>query len=100
MFVFGPYSTQAEVDKALGFGWPGFRHTTIRSSDSVCLVVFVQGNKVVGWYEQPRTIELAWLANGQGYRRSEAKFAIDRSGGRPSLRAAARSGGATTRSTQ
>lgn len=86
MFVFGPYSGQESVEKSLGFKWHDYHRTSIESSDSVCLVVFVQAGKVVHWYEQPRTVELAGLANGKGYRRPEAVFKIERTGGRAELK--------------
>src|SRR5262245_55211961 len=86
MYVFGCYSDRASVEKSLGFSWPDFSKTTVESSDSVMLVVFVQNRKVVGWYEQPRTIELGYLANDKGYNRSEAVFDIDRNAGRVELR--------------
>src|SRR6266496_1585478 len=82
VFVFDCYSSQASVEKALGFKWADFRRTTIDSSDSVVLVVFVQNGKVVDWYEQPRTIELGGLANETGYSCSEAQFKIDRTSDR------------------
>jgi hypothetical protein len=81
MYVFGCYSSRASVEKALGFSWPDFSKTTIEYSDSVVLVVFVHHGKVVGWYEQPRSIELGYLANDKGYTRSEAVFDVDRSTG-------------------
>lgn len=61
MHVFGCYSSRESVEKALGFPWSDFSKSAIESSDSVVLVVFVQNGKVVGWYEQPRTIELVPL---------------------------------------
>lgn len=85
MYIFGCYSSRASVEKVLGFSWPDFGNTNIESSDSVVLVVFVQKGKVVGWYEQPRTIELGDLTNDKGYSRSEAVFNIDRSTGRIEL---------------
>jgi hypothetical protein len=78
MFVFDCYTSQSTVENALSFPWPDYRKTSIESSDSVCLVVFVQGSDVVYWFEQPRRIELGGLANGSGYSRSEAKFQISR----------------------
>jgi hypothetical protein len=85
MFVFDCYSSQMEVENALGFKWPDFRRTTIESSDGVLLVVFIQNGQVVNWYEQPRTIELGGIANATGYARSEARFRIDRESGRTRL---------------
>lgn len=86
MHVFGCYSSRESVEKALGFPWSDFSKSAIESSDSVVLVVFVQNRKVVGWYEQPRTIELGGLANERGYARSEADFEIDRAAGRVELK--------------
>jgi hypothetical protein len=88
LYVFDCYSRRASVEKSLGFAWPEFDKTTLASSDSVVLVVFVRDGKVVGWYEQPRTIELGGLANGEGYSRSEARFEVDRARGRVELRRA------------
>jgi len=86
MYVFGCYSNRASVERALGFQWPDYTNTTIESSDSVVLVVFVKSEQVVAWYEQPQSIELGWLANDKGYSRSEAQFRVDRSGGRIALK--------------
>jgi hypothetical protein len=86
MYVFGCYSNRALVEKALRFSWPDFTKTTIESSDSVVLLVFVQNAKVVGWYEQSRNIELGYLANEEGYTRSQGVFDVDRSMGRSELR--------------
>src|SRR4051812_19070292 len=55
IYVFDCFSSQASVEKTLGFKWPDFRKTTIESSEGVVLVVFVGNGKVVDWYEQPRT---------------------------------------------
>ena len=85
MFVFDCYTSQTDVESALGFKWSGYKKTSISSSDSVVLVVFVKSQQVATWYEQPRHIELGGLANGSGYDRADTTFAIDRSGGRPTL---------------
>ena len=86
MYIFACYSSRESVETALGFTWPDFGKTTIQSSDSVLLVVFVQNGEVVGWYEQPRTIDVIALANDRGYARSEAVFDVDRSSGRPEVK--------------
>lgn len=85
MYVFGCYSNRASVEKVLGFSWPDFSKTTIESSDSVVLVVFVQNGNVTAWYEQTRSIELGGLVNDKGYTRLEAHFKIERIGGRIEL---------------
>lgn len=86
MYVFGCYSSRASIEKALGFSWPDFSKTSIESSDGVLLVVFVNKGKVVGWYEQPRSIDLGYLASDQGYTRSEAVFDVDRTTGSVALK--------------
>lgn len=86
MYVFGCYSSREYVEKTLGVPWPDFGKTSIGSSDLVLLVIFVENGKVVGWYEQPRTIELGGLATEEGFARSEAEFEIDRAAGRVALR--------------
>ena len=85
LFVFNCYSNQTTVENALGFKWPEFRSTSIESSDSVVLLVFVKGNSVVHWYEQPRSIDLSGIANSKGYVPSEAKFEITRNAGKVKL---------------
>lgn len=100
MFIFVPYCQRAPVEKALGFSWPDYSKTTVGVSDGVVLVVFVQGGKVVGWYEQPRNVELGDLSNEKGYTRSEAVFDIDRSSGRGELTARGASTTPATRPAQ
>jgi hypothetical protein len=86
MYVFDCYSSRASVEKALGFKWPDLSTTNIEHSDSVVLVVFVRDGSVVGWYEQPRTIDLGGIANDKGYSRSEVRFEVDRTNERVELR--------------
>ena len=78
MFVFDCYTIRTTVDKTLGFEWSGYNDTSIESSDSVLLVVFVKDGKVVYWYEQPRAIELGWIVKVDGYPKTDAKFQIVR----------------------
>ncbi len=85
MYVFGPYTSQKDVESLIGISWPEFKQTTVKSSDSVCLVLFVRDSEVVGWYEQPRTIDLSWLTKGEPYMRSDAVFRIDRTAQPPAL---------------
>jgi hypothetical protein len=85
MYVFGGYSPREKVEQDLGFAWPEYEDTSIHWSDSVNLVVFARGNRVMTWFEQPRVIELGWLDNGRGYSRTEAHFRIERENGRVSL---------------
>ena len=86
MFVFHPYTSQAEVESALGFKWPDYEDSSIAMSDGVVLILFVKDRSVVDWYEQRRTIDFTGLAHGVGYDRSDTTFAIDRSTGRIELK--------------
>jgi len=88
LYIFAPYSPRASVEKSLGFAWPDYRQTSIESSDSVCLVIFVKDSQVVHWFEQPRFVDLCDLASKKGYGRSEATFEIHREQGRVALRSA------------
>jgi hypothetical protein len=76
VYVFGPYTSPEHIDTCLGFPWPTASRSSINSSKGRNLVVFVQGERVVRWFEQPRTIELLHLANGTGYSREEARFQV------------------------
>src|SRR5208282_4528735 len=42
VYFFPPYSSHEHIERSLGFHWDGVRQTTIDSSDTVNLVVFVQ----------------------------------------------------------
>jgi hypothetical protein len=45
VFVFGCYTSREVAESALGFEWPDFSQTSIDSSDSVNLVVFVRDSR-------------------------------------------------------
>jgi hypothetical protein len=53
-YVFPPYTSEGEIERALGFNWLSVRFTTIEVSDSVNLLVFVREGRVVRWLEFPR----------------------------------------------
>ncbi len=97
MFVFGPYTSESDVEKSLGFQWPDYHRSSIRSSDSICLVVFVQDKSIVHWYDQPRSIELGRIVNANGYAPSEAQFVVNRSSGHVELQIPAVARETTTR---
>ena len=79
MYVFGPYTSAAQINASLGFQWQGVRWTSIDSSKGHNLVVFVKGNEVVHWFEHPRNRgELEDLADPNGYAREEAQFQVYR----------------------
>lgn len=81
MYVFGPYTDHSRVERTLGFKWPEYAQTTIASSDSVCLLLFVAEGRIVHWCEQPRSVDFVKLAGPHGYSPSDARFMVDSDGG-------------------
>jgi hypothetical protein len=75
--VFGPYTAAEQIEAALGPGTSFPRGSAISRSDSVSLLVFLEGGRVVGWADVPRS-ELDWadVANPSGWTREAAIFAI------------------------
>ena len=53
LHIFPPYSSQAEIDRELGFEWPAAR-TGIFDSDGITLLIFVHEGAVVRHVTQPR----------------------------------------------
>jgi len=86
LYVFPPYTTRDRVESRLGFGWPEFDDTTVEMSDSVCLLVFVGQGQVVGWYEQPRNVDLSELDQPDGYSREDCVFEVVRTSDGVALR--------------
>lgn len=80
MYVFGPYTTRATVDRALGASWNELDNAPVDRGDDACLVVFVRRGEPVVWYMQPRTVDLVPLASGSPYSRIDAVFRVTPSG--------------------
>lgn len=72
---FGPYTSQSQIDEALGFHWPGASRSSINGNKSSNLIVFAKGNKVVHWLDYPRTLKLPNSLPGS-HTRAEARFMI------------------------
>jgi len=53
--IFPPYTPKGSIDAELGFDWAYIVRTSIASSDSVTLLVFVADGRVVRWIEMPRS---------------------------------------------
>jgi hypothetical protein len=53
LHVFGAYTPPTEIDKELGFHWPGASDSLIQAQDTVALVVFVKDGMVVQWIDFP-----------------------------------------------
>lgn len=54
LVVIGPYSSQSQIDAALGFPWPQAERSGIRDSDGVTLLIFLRGQDVVMAVDHPR----------------------------------------------
>lgn len=80
-YVFPPYSDTARIDSVLGFRWSGARRSSIPMSESVNLLVFVEGRRVVRALELPRSKGDFYQAfRPAGYRRTEARFRVREDG--------------------
>jgi hypothetical protein len=77
VFIFQPYTSQADIDACLGFHWDGARWSNIEWSDGINLVVFVRNKSVVCWFDHSRG-DGDWVipANPKGYTPQEAKFLV------------------------
>jgi hypothetical protein len=78
VYFFHPYTTPEYIHQSLGFQWPDADRSRIATGKGVNLVVFVRGERVVGWFDHPRNrgdlIELATA----GFTRDQAKFRVVR----------------------
>ena len=75
LYVFGPYASQQRIDDTLGFSWPD--PSGIQSSDSLVLLVFVDGSRVVSYVEQPRSAgDFAGLDRQRPWTPSDAVFVV------------------------
>ena len=52
--ILGPYSSNERAQQILGFKWDAHGKSSIASNDGINLLVFVRGQKVVGFAEHPR----------------------------------------------
>jgi hypothetical protein len=77
--VLEPYSTDASAAEALGFKWPAERLTDIADNDGISLLIFVQGQSVLGHVEHPRRAGDFSNLTGRCFPRASAKFVqVDR----------------------
>jgi hypothetical protein len=83
---FGPYTDATVVERELGFRWDGFRRSSIGASDSAVLVVFVDGNRVIHWFDQSRADgDFVEAIRPGGYGPDDAVFRRERHGDRTLL---------------
>ncbi len=52
--ILGPYSTSKNGYDLLGFAWPVEAKSTIATSDSIALLLFVKNKEVLEYVEHPR----------------------------------------------
>ena len=52
--ILGPYTTSKHAYDTLGFAWPVEIESTISTSDSIALLLFVKNKEVVEFVEHPR----------------------------------------------
>ena len=54
LFIFGPYTSQDDIEKALGYKWKSASKTGIESNDGCCLIIFTKAKRVVQYLMYPR----------------------------------------------
>jgi len=83
--VLGPYSNNETASQTLGFAWNVESRSSIRSSDGISVLAFVEGNEVVAYAEHERRFgDFAGLS-GRCFVRARAKFAKAEGGNRALL---------------
>ena len=79
VFLFGPYTSSAQISTALGFTYSG---PDTESSDGQTLLVFVSGRKVVFTAQHPRKQgDFAPAALGKPFAREAAEFSVSSQNG-------------------
>jgi hypothetical protein len=74
--ILGPYSGDEAAAKALGFDWKVDAHSSIRSSDTISLMVLVKGGEVTRDIDVPRRDGDFSGLSGQCFTRASAKFTM------------------------
>lgn len=82
VYIFDPYSNLSEIDAVVGRSWRGRCFTSIETSDSYALLVFVKNGQYVECLEHPvGKGNFSSLARHEsGFSVQEAKFRIDEYG--------------------
>jgi len=97
VYCFDCYSERSDIEKRLGFSWPGLGGSGIEMSDGVTLIVFVKDGQVVRSFDQPRNKgDFGRIDNPHGLWKSDARFVVSREGGHPYMKLAGRSDAATS----
>ncbi len=75
LYVFPPYTSQEQIDRALGFEWSD--PSGISLKDTITLLVFVDDGEVVGWVEPLRfEADFASLSEGSPWTPETALFRV------------------------
>ncbi len=76
-YVFPPYTTVETIENALGFRWRTAKKTGIGDRDDIALLVFVTGQTVQEYIEQPRNKgDFSRLKPAYAYSPREAYFEL------------------------
>lgn len=74
LYIFGPYTSNEEIAKTLGFEWSEVSSTNIDYDESINLLIFVADTKVVHSLELPRSC--GDFQRNVSYTPEEANFII------------------------
>jgi hypothetical protein len=74
--VLGPYTGDLAAQETLGFAWPVESRSSIKLSDSISLLLFVQGQRVVHAAEHPRNQGDFSRLSGRCFPPGQARFVI------------------------
>jgi hypothetical protein len=72
LFVFEPYTSSEEVERELGRSW--WHSDRIEMFDTFTLLVFVKGDRVVRFVDQPLGTGFAGCSRKGGFPRESARF--------------------------
>ncbi|WP_460834764.1 hypothetical protein [Lysobacter humi (ex Lee et al. 2017)] len=72
--ILGPYSDDEAAQSTLGFAWPLESKSSIKTSDSITLLVFARGKEVVRSVEHPRGSGDFSNLSGRCFRPDKAQF--------------------------
>mgnify|MGYP001239154235 CR=1 FL=1 len=81
VFIFGPYTPEAMIEKSIGHSWDDYKNSGIGYSEGFGLLLFEKDGKTIAWCMNPRNNgDFAYLYNSNGYKRTEAYFQVEYSG--------------------
>ena len=76
-YIFGPYTSEKNINAILGFEWNGVSSTGISHDEGVNLIIFVKGGNDLEWFRIPRhcgDFEIPDELNGFNY--DNAQFMV------------------------